>query len=246
MKVFALLRNLVFPPKCIICKKVLPISKRRPNVCKSCSEKLFIIPVSSCKKCGRVRDVSFNKPYCLFCASQVSGIKGLVAPFIYRNETREAILRFKFGNKPYYAASFAYFIKDRIDKYNLTDSIEAVVPVPISAERKRERGYNQSFLLAKYLSRQLKVPLIDCLNKIKDTKPQSTLKFSERRTNLKGSMELKPDTDLPKTVLLLDDVYTTGSTAGACAKLLKKAGANEVLVSTVAVNLIDEFENDEE
>lgn len=118
------------------------------------------------------------------------------------------------------------------------DSLQAlmVLPVPLHPKRLKEREFNQSLLLAKEISRTLKIPLIpDNLQRIRWTRPQIELKGEERLTNVKGAFKLKaPKAVEGKFFLLIDDVYTTGATVRECSKVLKKAGAEKVYVFTLA------------
>jgi ComF family protein len=112
--------------------------------------------------------------------------------------------------------------------------IDGIIPVPLSIKRLRERGFNQSLLIAKTISKEKKVPLMmDILFKKKETPPQVSLSAKERLSNLKNAFEVKGDIqDL--RLLLVDDVMTTGATVTECSKMLIKAGAKEVIVLTLA------------
>jgi competence protein ComFC len=108
------------------------------------------------------------------------------------------------------------------------DGVEALVPVPLSAERERERGYNPAGLLAQQMCQSLQIPLGALLCKIKSTKPQMSLTREERLKNPKGAYQLNGQEPVPPKVVLVDDVFTTGATLEECAKVLKKAGATWV------------------
>lgn len=232
-----ILKNLFFPPKCAICKKVLKITHELPNICSQCEKEIKILPVKTCVKCGKPTDAGYDKPFCMYCTKNITSIDGVVSPFLYEGALRESVLRFKFSNKPYYAATYAHFIAKRLEEYKLTSAFDAIVPVPIGKKRLASRGYNQTLITAKYLSKFTGKPVLDILKKIKDTPPQSTLKISERKTNLKDAIVLKKNAPTVKRVLLIDDVYTTGTTAKTCATVLHKGGIPRVLVSTVAMHM---------
>ena len=121
--------------------------------------------------------------------------------------------------------------------YRFIKSYDIIIPVSISKQRFKERGYNQTLLIAKELASNIeKLELKnDVLFKIKNTAPQSTLNKAERKSNLKGAYAVKNETVIKnKKVLILDDVYTTGSTAKECSKLLKSAGVKHIGVITIA------------
>ncbi len=232
-----IIKNLFFPPKCIFCQGVLPITHKIPNICKTCSDKIIKLPVKKCDICKKPKDVGYDKPYCMYCAGQTADSAPVISLFAYEPEVRDSVLRFKFGNKPYYAKTYAYYIYERLKAYNENGSFDAIVPTPISLRRFFKRGYNQSYLLAKALSKYTKTPVIKALKKIKDTPPQSTLPKEKRMSNLKGSLVINSRANVPSRVLLLDDVYTTGTTVATCAKLLRKNGAKHVYASTIAMHL---------
>jgi ComF family protein len=113
-------------------------------------------------------------------------------------------------------------------------AMDGIVPVPLSIKKLRERGFNQSLLIARTVSKEIKVPLlIDILLKKKDTPPQIGLSAKERLLNLKNAFEVKGDVDGLR-LLLVDDVMTTGATVTECSKVLMKAGAKEVITLTLA------------
>jgi ComF family protein len=113
-------------------------------------------------------------------------------------------------------------------------AMDGIVPVPLSIKKLRERGFNQSLLIARTVSKEIKVPLlIDILLKKKDTPPQIGLSAKERLLNLKNAFEVKGDVDGLR-LLLVDDVMTTGATVTECSKVLMKAGAKEVIILTLA------------
>ena len=231
-----ILKNLFFPPKCILCNKVLPLKQKSPNVCSKCIPMLALLPTRTCVKCGKPLDIAHDKPFCPFCMKQHPGLSAVIAPFLYKDDVRESILRFKFRNRPEYAESYAIYLAERLKAYNLTH-FDALVPVPISKKRYRERGYNQSYLLAKQLSKLLNIPVQNLLIKHTHTQRQSTLSKKERLESPKKAFACKTTDTLPHTVLLIDDIFTTGATVSACSYHLRKAGIPKVYVATLSVHL---------
>jgi len=128
------------------------------------------------------------------------------------------------------------FLSDLIIDRCLPPQFDIIVPVPLHSKRLKERGFNQSFLLAHQINKKLSLPVIaDDLQRIKWTRPQVELDWRERASNVKGAFTLIDNEEIKgKEVLLIDDVYTTGSTVNECARVLKKAGAKKVYVATVA------------
>jgi ComF family protein len=115
-------------------------------------------------------------------------------------------------------------------------ALDVIIPVPLHPQRLREREYNQSLLLANRLSRQTGIPLLlACLLRIRPTVPQTSLSKKERLTNLRGAFSVsKPAYIQGKRILLVDDVFTTGTTLNECAKTLRRAGSGHVYGLTLA------------
>lgn len=111
-----------------------------------------------------------------------------------------------------------------------------MIPVPIHNDRKRKRGYNQSELIAKEIGKKLDIPVIsNCLVKIKNVVPQSTLNKEQRKQNIKGVYQVKKEETIKgKRIVLVDDIFTTGSTLEECSKMLKQAGASKIGIFTIA------------
>ena len=156
--------------------------------------------------------------------------------FQYTGEIRDAILNYKFNEKSYIYRTFLEFIKNnkkicaQIKKYDI------IIPVPISKKRLRQRGYNQSAIIAKNMAKILNIDYKEnVLVKIKNNKPQSELGQHERNSNVKGVYQLKNKSQIyQKKILIIDDIFTTGSTTNECAKLLTKNSASSVGIFTIA------------
>ncbi|MBQ8359739.1 MAG: ComF family protein [Oscillospiraceae bacterium] len=154
----------------------------------------------------------------------------------YKDNVRKSIHRFKFGNARSYAGVYARFLALRLQN-TFFEPFDILTWVPVSGLRKLKRGYDQTELIAKALSRELGMPATRVLKKIRHTPPQSGLRdAAQRRANVLGAYKSLPDQMLGnKRILLLDDVLTTGATASECARVLLTAGAKEVYFAAVAV-----------
>ena len=156
--------------------------------------------------------------------------------FQYNGEIRDTILKYKFNEKSYIYRTFLEFIKNnkkicaQIKKYDI------IIPVPISKKRLNSRGYNQSSLIAKNLAQELNIEYSKkILIKIKDNKPQSEMKQDTRKSNVSGVYKVINEERINnKKVLIVDDIFTTGSTADECAKVLKENNAESLGVFTLA------------
>ena len=157
--------------------------------------------------------------------------------FKYKDLIREQILNLKFKEKPYYFQTITYFLKNMQKSFEKLKIYDIIIIVPISNERKKERGYNQSELIARQIALLLDVPVIDnILYKCKNTVPQSTLNKAQREENAKDSYKAKNCYKIKdKKILLFDDIYTTGSTVNECAKVLVKNGVNRKQIGILTV-----------
>jgi ComF family protein len=150
---------------------------------------------------------------------------------------KEVILLCKFHNLPILAEGLAKFALDALeDEDMLWWELDAIVPVPLHPKRERERGYNHAQIMAKYLARFKGVELLDKhLVKVKNVPPQMSLAVEDRKQSVKGAFAVNREGDVShKVVLLVDDVFTTGSTVKECSRLLLEAGAQEVRALTIA------------
>ena len=156
--------------------------------------------------------------------------------FPYDGEIREEILNYKFNEKSYLYRTFLEFIKNSEKICTQIKKYDIIMPIPISKKRMKQRGYNQSTLIAKGISKMFNIEYKEkVLVKIKDNKPQSELGQNERSINVQGAYKIKAQKQVfQKKILLIDDIFTTGNTANECAKALKKNMANNVGIFTIA------------
>ncbi|MBR6425966.1 MAG: ComF family protein [Oscillospiraceae bacterium] len=203
------LTDLLFPPKCAFCGALLPLGEH--GSCKECEKKL---------------------PY---FDGTVSGawFETCVAPLRYEGEVRKAVQRFKFEDAPFLAASFAPYLADACRYHGL--HADCVSFVPVSAKRRRLRGYDQAQLLARQTARLLGLPCEKLLRKTMDNPAQSGLSAEARKANVLGVYEILPGAKIAgRRILLIDDVVTTTSTLAECSRVLLTAGAEKVLCGAFA------------
>lgn len=156
--------------------------------------------------------------------------------FYYNPLMKELITKYKFGNKRYLSKLFSEQMIEKIFKENLHKTCDLTISVPIHKDTKKERGFNQIELIEKYINEITKItPSINNLIKTKLTKEQARLRESERYNNLKDAfLILRPDEIKDKSILLLDDMITTGQTIEECSKELKENGAKKVMAISIA------------
>ena len=158
-----------------------------------------------------------------------------VAPLFYENRVRDSLLRYKFGRLTGYAGIYARFMAKCIDENEI--SCDIITWVSVSRKRMRERGYDQSELLAEATAKLLGIPCVRTLNKVRRTVRQSRIKSDAgRKENVKGAYRcVSAEQIAGKRVLLVDDIVTSGSTLAECARVLKEAGAASVCAAAVAM-----------
>ena len=220
--IFDKVLNIFFPKgiKCIFCGEDVKNFEETPY-CEECKkEGIFNDAPKRCKICDE--PIYSESEYCDHCKKNPKHFDKAVAPFLYEGKVRSMILKFKDSNAKYLAYPMAKLMAERLAKENF--EIDYIIPVPISSKSLKKRGYNQSLLLANELSKILNKPVReDILTKVKDTKHQKELSYSERQLNLKGSFCLENWREIKnKNILLVDDILTTCATADYLASILKK------------------------
>lgn len=185
-----------------------------------------------CKRCfGKFKSYS-DETY--FDVSD--NVEFLVSAFRYKSAYRQIFLDFKFNGQLAYGHVLGMAISDALKTRDVFSDYDYIVPVPISKERLAERGYNQSEVLAGYISETLDIPMRNALIRIKHSAPQSTVHTSMRAENVKGAYKTTEKFN-GENVIIFDDICTTGSTVTECAKTLKKAGAGKICVISGAYNV---------
>ncbi len=218
---------------CIVCDEELRDTSKY-GLCEQCESKLTFIQSRICKKCGRLQINEAD--YCLTCQQHKREFDFARSCIVYDDVAKEIVRGIKFGGKKYFAKYIANFLVEKYHSAFDGVKIDVVIPVPITKKKKKSRGYNQSWEIARSFAKA--VDLLadnDIVVKIKDTKEQARLSGVEREENTVGAFEVKDaDKVKDKIALIVDDVMTTGSTASEIARILKKAKAKEVYLLTFA------------
>ena len=225
--------NLLYPPKCMFCGK--QIDNKDKHYCKSCYYKLSFTEEPKCLICGSY--LPGNEKICISCKTIRRYIDVNYPVFYYDGAIKEALLKHKFCGKMWYYKPFAEFIFENIkDKVK---NIDYIVYPPVNNKTFYKRGYNQSELISNELGKMLSLKVLKkCIFKKFDNEKQSNMSGKMRFKNVKGVFDVKDEfkEELKgKTILFVDDVYTTGATSNECAKLLKKYGATSVVVTTLCI-----------
>jgi len=234
------LLGFVFPEGiyCICCGK--PIDPRtRYSLCYTCVRTLSWVDGGFCQKCGKPLLPESSETLCQDCLSEKRTFDGGYTCVRYGHLERSLIHSLKYGGKSYLARPLAWLMTERLAASGVEEDLVAAVPM----NRKKEcrRGYNQAGLLAGEIARRRGKPFCSqLLKRTKDTEAMSSLGPLERWENVRGVFSVEPDKAQlisGKTVVLVDDVYTTGSTASACSEVLLAAGAARVFVLTFAAGM---------
>lgn len=206
------LMSYLFPPKCILCKKIL--ADNETDICHHC----------------RV-----NAPDAIRLKKSIAFVAEWTAVWYYKGNVRESLLRYKFYNARNYAPAYGRLLAMKILQSNM--HFDILTWVPISRRRKLRRGYDQVALIAQEVGKELNISPIPTLKKTRHAPPQSSISDeSARRANILSAYRtLDPDSIRDKRILILDDIITTGSTISECAKTLLISGASEVICAAIAV-----------
>lgn len=211
------LLRLLYPEKCVFCGKILP-ETARISTCEPCHAAL--------PRYGR----GFER------APHIPWINGLFAAFVYENEVEQAIHAMKFYARPRIARTFAFLMWEEMSRHPIMPDLDIIVPVPMHRRKQLGRGYNQSERIGTALGEMLEIPVEQVLIKTRQTKPQSLSSREERLTNLEDAIHVSnPSAVAGRSILLVDDVTTTGATLGACAQALREAGASWIFAAVIAI-----------
>ena len=214
MKPWTLL-DWLFPPRCALCGAFLWGKEKTAQLCPACA--------------GRERLKEGWK------MGKLPFVAGSVCVYPYEGEVRRGVHRFKFRGAAQNGEIFGVLLASRVRETGLSEQIDLVCYVPCHPKVKRKRGYEQAQKLAKPLARELGLPLEPLLEKRRNTRPMYQLKAAQRRANVLGVYEAE-NTDRIRgaKILLIDDILTTGATLGECVRVLREAGAADVVCATLA------------
>jgi ComF family protein len=227
--------SLVFPAECRICDAPL-VGFTRVPVCRDCLNAPAPLEADYfCASCNAPFQNDFpldGKGVCALCRSGLRGFDSAASFGFYDGALRSLIHLLKYsGMRP--LAPALSLLMDRA--LPIDDRYDLIVPVPLHWRRRWRRGFNQAELLAREVSKHRRIPILNALRRSKPTANQAGLTSAGRRRNIAGAFQARAGTDLRgKRVLLIDDVFTTGATASACAVALKKAGSGTVSLLTLA------------
>lgn len=236
---FSFFLDLLYPRRCPLCDE--PLSKPEKLACDCCFHLLSPLTAPLCFKCGKPL-CSDEEACCLRCLKENFAFDRAFSLWNYGNPVVRASLHaFKYRGRKEYAAFYAEKLTSHFSFLSDSKKVTVLIPVPIHKKRYNRRGYNQAEAIAAEIAKRTGLPLItDLLIREKNTLPQNKLTSKARKTNLQNAFCINKASPYFQTyipsVFLIDDIFTTGSTASICAGLLKEAGVSQVFVLSLAVS----------
>lgn len=230
------LLSFLYPTRCPVCGQIPPADH---SICPDCYASISFVTQPYCYSCGKPLS-SEEQEFCHDCLTHPKSFTRGFSLALYNSVTKPSLAAIKYKNKRQY---LKFYAEETIKTYGplfQSLSLDAILPVPIHPKRFKKRGYNQASLFAKYIGKSLSVPVYDSLliRRI-NTLPQKNLSPDERLHNLKQAFSLYPGYEqatLPfHRVLLVDDIYTTGSTMEALSCLLKQHGVDEIYIFSICI-----------
>lgn len=222
---------LLYPNRCPVCNRIL----HDTLICPECLKKLHYAAEPRCFRYGKpISDA--RQEYCSDCAGKKHEFKQGRALFLYEGPIRGILYRYKYGNRRDYTEFMASEAARCHGDWVRRLAVDAVMPIPLSQKRLRTRGYNQADLFGARFSELCGLPYQNkMLVRVRNTIPQKELSVQERKNNLKNAFKMSKNVVNLRRILLIDDIYTTGSTIDAAALALKQTGIEEVYYLCISI-----------
>ncbi|MCI8408409.1 MAG: ComF family protein [Lachnospiraceae bacterium] len=229
--------NMVYPPRCPLCGAIIKESKRL--ACDSCYKELEYVEEPRCKCCSKAIEDE-EAEYCYDCSRKEFYFESGIALWNYSSQMKKSLAMFKYQNRKEYGK---FYGEEFVRVYgDVLKSLEpdALIPVPVHWTRYIERGYNQAAIIANQIGKRIQIPVVeDFLVRTKKTIAQKHLDDKGREQNLQGAFAVsekwKKNEHKMECVVIIDDIYTTGSTINTCAKVLKKEGVKEIYFGVLCI-----------
>lgn len=237
MSVVSYFLGWIFPPKCLICSELLHMHSSVKYVCEKCNENLPFIVLPVCSNCGKHIDNEIHDKCQICMDSKFSFSKGFAA-FDY-DIMKSPIAHFKFKGFKNDGIGLAWLMYEfiEINHKEFIKSVDMLVPVPMYSKKQNKRGFNQSEILSNELGRLLQIPSYsNIIIRVKSTIPQNSLSPKERKHNISKAFSIEnKEKIIGKRIMIIDDIFTTGSTIDECSKALYNAGAGYVCFYTLSI-----------
>ena len=222
--------GILYPRTCCFCGKV-----SRESICLACKKQIEYISEPRCKKCGKPIQ-NETKEFCHDCEEKETYYEQGRSVWLHKGPVKRSIYKFKYRNRRiygvYYAEEMHRLYREKIKEWGVT----CIIPIPLHRKRKRKRGYNQAEILAKRLGKLMDIKVdTKAVERVQNTKPRKGLDPQERQRSLRQAFRIKKGWKCENSVLLIDDIYTTGSTIDSVAKVLKEQGVSKVWFLTISI-----------
>lgn len=230
--------EIIYPVKCPFCGEIVSSGNKKMSsrnwICAECRRKVPYLKEPRCMCCGKPV-INAEQEYCFDCSKRKHAFEEGRSLWIHKEPAEQAIYAFKYHNRRIYGKAFGAELADQYGDYLKKKGITMIVPIPLHRKRKKRRGYNQAEILAKVLGESTGI-MVDAgvLERVKATKPQKQLDNKGRRRNIKGAFRVTKSVKGEK-IMLIDDIYTTGSTLDEAAGVLKRSGAEKVYFLTLSI-----------
>ena len=240
MELTKILIKLLFPGSCPVCGEVqeqLLTDDGVARICPACEKRLKRVAQPFCLRCGKPLEADrIRREYCADCTKRTHAFVQGRAVFVYQGAIIGSMHRLKYGNRRDFAAIFAREAYETYGSWIRRIEPDALIPIPLHKKRRRERGYNQAQLIAEALAGLTGIQVEkNLLLRTLYTQPQRQLSARERKNNLKNAFQMSKKIVQLEKVLLIDDIYTTGSTVDAAAETLMGAGVKKVYVLCICI-----------
>ncbi|MEW5724508.1 MAG: ComF family protein [Thermodesulfobacteriota bacterium] len=231
------LLDLLCPPRCLLCGAFPDRDDGDPAFCPGCRAGMTPLPEAHCRYCGQPFTTTIPTHHtCALCLEKKPAFEKATAAGLYEGALRTAIHRLKYEGRTELARPLAAFMAENLAPPFHPPEADLVLPMPLHSRRLKKRGFNQALLLAQALYAPWPgIVRWDLLRRTRPTRPQVGLSEEQRKRNVRGAFVVEqPQLLEGRPVILVDDVYTSGATARECAKVLRQAGVDRVLVLTLA------------
>lgn len=226
------LTDLFFPRRCPVCDRA--VSPFGSLICETCRNKFAYIRQPYCMRCGKELSEE-TAEYCSDCMRRRHLFDSGRALFTYRSAA-DSLYRFKYKGRQEYGTYYAVCMVSQLGEWISACRPDALIPVPIHASKKRVRGYNQADVLAREIGRLTGIPVqYDLIQRVRKTAPMKDLPLAERQNNLKRAFKICRNDVKLDTVIIIDDIYTTGSTIDAMSCELRRAGVKHIYFAALAI-----------
>ena len=230
---FEIILDMMFPRRCAVCDAILPWGQN--EICETCKGSIQYSTGALCFQCGK--PVKEEEEYCYDCRNKQHFYRQGVALFSYEY-IRLSLYRFKYAGRreyaKFYGRQMAWFFGEKKELWKP----DALIPVPLHRRKQKKRGYNQAELIANEISVYWKVPVItNLVVRTKNTRPMKEIVGTDRQNNLKKAFKLGANDVKLNTIIIIDDIYTTGSTIDAVARVCMNAGIKNIYFMTVSIGM---------